>query len=235
MSGIGPISGGIWLPRTYHLAMLNAPGLVAYFKLGAKTGPEDFDYSGNDNYGIFVNSPTLGATGLLAHDPSTAVVMNSGGPKYFQINAPFGHLFVGTNPWSILMWCNYTAADWDYLFDVSDGGNTEVYIRHTAANLYVVRKNAAGDDGVAATPLAAGTHFLAATYDGATISVVEDGVLHAGDTIASTRSLPALTSATTLAENVAGGAGAVGSYQQLAFFNRGVTPAECAMWYALGT
>lgn len=51
--------------------LLDSP--LAYYRLGESSGTAMVDVSGNALNGLYVSSPTLGATGLVYNDPDTAV------------------------------------------------------------------------------------------------------------------------------------------------------------------
>lgn len=220
-------------PPDYREAMLvTAP--VEYLRVGEASSTTAVAVVGTD--GTYVGSPTLGVAGLLTGDSDTAVSVVGG--KYMSVaDAAIFGCFAGTNPWTIAFWWKDGGSGIQYLFDKASADDaSRVRFLWTGGGYRVDRINSGGSDALTSSwVLDTNVHMVVATYDGATIRAYFDGNPPGANTLASTRSLPALTTDVFFDSYVGGYNGATGTIDEPAIWNRALTAAEDAGLYAVGT
>jgi hypothetical protein len=142
-------------------------------------------------------------------------------------NALPQHLFEGNRPWSVCMWVSIPAPDATYreAFTRWDGAYTErvTMVSHSSGK-YLIRTP---DQVFVAGALSAGLHFLVGTYDGASLTLYEDGVpvgagASAGAFVTADGSLSVMQ-------------GLAGTCDEVVIFARALNAGEVARLYAIGT
>ena len=164
----------------YSSAVLGM-GPAGYWRLGEPSGTVATDQVGAHN-GTYVNSPTLGATGLLASDNDTAVTLN-GTTQNVTVGVPVN--IAGTSAMSMAVWVNVTPdATYRTIFhtgNVTDGSDILLFSQNTLSGVQR-RTWGGGADNAYGAALSAGLHFMAITYDGTNLRLYVDGALAGGPT-----------------------------------------------------
>jgi len=232
-AGIGAIGGD-----TYRQAVVNT-GPVSYWRLGEASGTNAADEMGANN-GTYVNSPTLGATGLLTGDSNTAMTL-AGATQYADVAA----MSFGDSASAV------TLSAWIYPTDTSFGtliswGGSGAACHHLFRYSGHVRiyfwDGALRDKFTVATPLlAANTSYhvvVVHTFAAKTALVYVNG------TYIETMDLSAYNAAVPVAsgQHLRLGLQAwnttnpfIGTLDEPAIWNRALSAAEVAMLYAIGT
>lgn len=149
---------------------------IAYWKLGDKTGTTAVDEEGNNN-GTYVNTPTLGVTGLLKNYSGTAVSFSSGSSEY--VNIPDAtELQPGTGDYSVVAWINtQNASQFGPIYYKRQNASPFEHIGFTFGDPYVgtaskklsvlMQQSGANrrDKTTTADILDGGTHMVAFTWD----------------------------------------------------------------------
>lgn len=165
------------LPASYRDAVLALPGLVGYWPLGERSGTVARDLMGL-NHGTYVGSPTLGAPGPLAGDPSTAVTFANG--KYVTL-ASEATLPMGATPRSFGFWMNENATLNQALLFYGTVVSTKLCYLYIASNGVLVSYS--GVSGVNISPAAFKTTGWVdgvAVYNGSSWTTYVNGAWSAG-------------------------------------------------------
>lgn len=239
---------GTYLP--HHTQALSAPAAYAttlltmspagYWRLGEASGTVADNAEGTAaRDGAYVDTPTLGATGLLTDDSNKAVTLNGSSERITVADAAIWDCFEGTNPWTIAFWLSHTPSEAaQYLFyKRSANWGSFIGLISYSGGFVVTRVTAAHTDTVSVAQIGTGGHFVVATYDGTTMKAYVDGggplPAIAGNPAAS-QSVPALSGELSLGGTEWGGYTA-GTFDEIAVWNRAITAAEVSSLMDAGT
>jgi Glycosyl hydrolase family 26/Concanavalin A-like lectin/glucanases superfamily len=240
-------------PHTYlphNTQALSAPAAYAttllamspdgYWRVGESSGTVADNAEGTAaRDGTYVGTPTLGATGLLNGDANTAVTFNGTSQWITVADAAIWDCFEGTNPWSVAMWSDHTAAaDGAFLlFKRSTDWASSIAVKSFATGLEVQRVTATHTDDVTVPSIHTGKRFLVVTYSGTALAVYVDGALATviGGSAAATQSMPALAQLLHFAGTDWGGGYAAGTFDEIAVWARAITAAEVSSLMDAGT
>jgi len=235
---IPPLVGmPIWIARLPYVDVAKKmPDLLGYWRFGEASGTSAADASGKGHTGTYVNSPTLGVTGLLTGDADTAVTtLNPNVYISVPDHADFD-CFEGRNPWTFAVWIdNHTPnADYQNIFRKGAAtGSAKVAIISHSTSFILVRSDASSSMDAYAPTLTAGRHLVGASYDGAYLRLYVDGAM-AGPAIPTTLTLPALAGAITFGTDGYWDCFS-GTYDEGKIWGRALSDTEWAMLWALGT
>lgn len=216
------------LVRGYESTVLGTSGLISYWRLGEASGTTAADEQTLNN-GTYVNSPTLGATGLLTNEADTAAG------------------FDGTND-HVTVAANST-------LNPTSGTSLEAWVRPTALQGTVMRRNNSYElrvqsDGSllfrvwvggsvqslesAAREVVTGTTYhLVGTYDGANLRIYKNGRQVASR--AQTGSMTHGTNTLYIGFNDFSSSYFSGRIDEVAIYSRGLAAEEAAAHYTTGT
>ena len=211
---------------------------LAYYRLGEDSGSTAADSSGNGRDGSYFGNYTQGLAGLLGDDEDTSLGFNGTG----------GHVSIPS-----LFLTQHSVAAW-YQKDVSTGtyhqismyamgSHGHLYVHSDGYVLYQGLNNATGTTH---NYFAGGTssyrpfandgsmHFIVATYDGTTMRTYIDGVEQGPGSVVNLRSTPPpIGPASLIGRSTAYHPN--GIMDEVAFFDRALTPAEIADLYTVGS
>jgi hypothetical protein len=219
-----------WDRRRRYLDQVMALSPIAYWRLGEASGTIAYDHAGG-LHGTINNAPTLGVTGALAEDTDKAITF-AGSPQ--SVTAAPVDISV-TNPYTMALWASCTPdGTFRRIMAIEDASGYGANLQSQSGYLMHVRTNAAGSDyAYQEAGLTAGWHFIVATYDGTTMRLYLDGMGLGGVGIgASARALTAPTT-TVIGGNLAG-TNFIGTLDEVGVWNRALTSAEIASFYAVG-
>jgi hypothetical protein len=229
-----PASGG-----TYRATTMAISGLVGYWRLGEASGTVAAEERGA-HPGTYLNTPTLGVTGALTADANTAVTFT--GPQSERVTVPDAAALDLGDTFSFSAWVKISAlfAEDDPRFVIpryllSKGPAAYGVRLETGNQLGLV---AANRSVIAISTVALDTnwHHVAVTKSGASVHLYVDGVDRTGTVTNAT--LTNTTTHLTIGADDHGGEGGVndtdhftGTIDEVALFNRALTPAEVANQY----
>jgi len=216
---------------------------IGYWRLGESSGTVAVDETGSNN-GTYVNTPTLGVTGLLIGDSDTAVSFNQASAEHIDFDESFS--FSVTDTFSLEAVINTSSAPGvnnkiitkqhdstvfhGYTLHLFSNGRLEFMFRGSDNNEVQIISTAAFGTLVDGT-----TRHVVITYDG-TFSVAGtkmyiDGVEHIPDTVSDTLLITSDPS-TPSSFNIAGigdgqfGQGWNGELDEIAIYDVVLTPAQ---------
>jgi len=159
-----------------YATTVNALNPIAYWRLGESSGTTANDETGSYD-GTYVNTPTLGTTGLIAGDDDTAVTFAAASSEHVTTGTNVGD-FDLADSFTLLAWITpaldssddaiianaYSAAGWE--------------LRVTSANKirFILIEDGGNYKGMDSSVLS-GSHFVAAVWNGSAISLYVDGSL----------------------------------------------------------
>lgn len=167
---------------TYSSEVL-ADSPIAYYRLGESSGTTAVDSSGNGRDGTYVNTPTLGTTGLLVGDSDTAITLASASSESVTCWSDDGALDGSLTTFTAEAWINPTTVSGTPMIINRDGStNRQFQFRLNAGKVEFIRINGAGNSGTvtaaSATTLSTGvTYHVAVVYNGTDIRIYIDGSL----------------------------------------------------------
>ena len=173
---------------TDYRTLVLSHGPEAYWRLGEPAGTTAVDETGNGHDGTYVNTPTLGAAGLITNDPNTSVDFD-GVNEYVDVAADY----VG-NGWAVLTleaWVDQDANPGTNIIAgrdkvASDNPNPYAIACHPAGKWdFRLFTTVTGYDNILINS-ETGRHYLAMTYDGANLRGYLDGVEVSGSPVAMT-------------------------------------------------
>ncbi len=198
---------------------------VGYWRLNEKTGTTAVDEMGANN-GTYVDSPTLGAAGLLAGDANTAMTLN-GTTQYMSV--PWTTSLNLGDSFSLVAWfVHYSGAS--YRSFLSCGTNAPL-LQITNANKLALVKTGVIQLCDSGSALVAGPHFAVGTKNGADIHLFLDG----NEVTANVTNGTCVNNANarTFGSSL-GGELYSGVLDEPAIWNRALSPAEIAALYQAG-
>lgn len=142
----------------------------AYLRLNETTGTQAADSTGNGNVGTYVNSPTLGVSGLIATDPADTA-MQTGVNQQLTLPYTFAN-----NTFTLELWWKWTAAATaDGIFRDNTSSSLSGYfisVSPTGVTTRIAGTNRTNtsvnyQDGI--------RHHFVLTYDGSTATLYIDG------------------------------------------------------------
>lgn len=146
--------------RAAYAATILSDIPLAYWRLGDASGTTAADDSGNSYNGTYIDTPTLGATGLITGDPNTGVSFSGIGTQRIDVGAVAALINLSRN-FSIEWWMkptNVTAYQAIYSSGLS-GANGGVLIRiNTTGGFDILQDNHAQLFSIAAS-LAVNTRY----------------------------------------------------------------------------
>jgi hypothetical protein len=210
-------------------------GPVAYWRLGETSGNTAVDVTGAHS-GAYQNSVTLGATGAIGGDTNTAASFGGGNNDRVQVS-PFD---VNGSGITILAWINAESFGNDSIVSKGTGaGNNATYwmLGINGDSRIRARVKINGNSRQLMTNISAMSpdtwYFVAMTYDGTTMRVYLDGVEVNSRSWSGTVSTN--SSVAVGLGNQPSGAGNRafdGELDELAVFDKALTPAEIAALYS---
>lgn len=145
-----------------------------YLRLGEASGTTAEDATANNRDGTYAGGVTLGAAGLIASDPDTAVTLNGGSGK---VTVPFGS-WMDQVDITIVAWIKTSATGVRLIVDRDGGVSERVFqFRQNGAALEFVKIGGVGASGTVsqATTLNNGAlHMVAASFDGSNVRLYKD-------------------------------------------------------------
>ena len=155
---------------TYSSAVLSDSPL-AYYRLGEASGTTMVDSSGNARDGTYVNSPALGATGLLTNDTDTAAGFGNVGA-----NSPYAYVvdddaYDGLSTFSVEAFIRPSSVSGTPMIaSRDDSGSRSWQFRLNAGKLEFVKIANGTVTASSSATLSIGTiYHVAATYAGSTV------------------------------------------------------------------
>lgn len=179
-------------------------------------------------------NPTMGRSGLIAGYDDTAFSFPNLDFPSVSVDG-VAAIFDGTKSWSIAAWVDHTPdSNFRYIFDAESADPYRIaFLQSEATTLYLQRTNSAGNDFLTAAPIAAGRHFVVATYDGSNMRLYVDAALTGGPT-ASTRSVPTGTQAAIGNHRVSLGLPFNGVIDEPAVYNKTLSLSDIDTLYQAG-
>lgn len=215
-------------PYAYSSVIGATSGLVNYWRLGESSGTTATDAMAANN-GTYVNAPTLGVAGASSSMGGDTAVGFNGSTQ--NVNMGSIDNFSGTSTFSAEVWVKRTAAGsgFESIVSTTSGSPAEgwgVVMRPNDYNIKMERYQAgASDQAASVTRMALGTwHHVVVTYDGTTMVVYIDGNREA--TTASSKSISATARTLRIGSSGSGGSNFHGAVDEVAIYNRALTPAE---------
>jgi len=154
----------------YSGSVLGTSGIVSYWRLGESSGTSAADSQGS-NTGTYTNSPTLGATGLIARDGNTAVNLDGTND---HVVVPQSASLNPTSAVSIEAWAKADALQGTVL---RRSNSYELRMESDGSVLFRVwvAGNVQSLSASAASVTTGTTYHLVGTYDGANLRIYRNG------------------------------------------------------------
>jgi hypothetical protein len=143
--------------------LLTTSGLVGYWELGEASGTVAADSAGADK-GAYVATPTLGATGPLTGDTSTAVTLN-GTTQYVTVPDSTS-LDLANGPLTIAAWVKRSSTGTEDAIVGKGAGGYYLYIG-SDDKVYLAKQGTGNVAGTTVTIADTSWHLVVATYAGA--------------------------------------------------------------------
>lgn len=214
-----------------YAAAIRAARPIAWYRCDESVLPTARDATGNGNDGTYL-AATLGARSAIATDANPAAELLDVDVAGIDSGQRFA--FEGSAPFSIEMWVNPTAPDAILLGKVSYNATDMrydgwfVYYDSLSTTLRRARQN------IEAAPLPLGQYsYVAATFDGFTVSVYVDAVR--GTPEITTNVVTPVAAPFVIGDQVDGRwANMTGLVDEVAIYDRPLTSQEIEEHYALG-
>ena len=228
------------LARSYRDAVVSTLGLVGYWRLGEASGTVAADETGA-NPGTYVNTPTLGVTGLLAGDPNTAVSFVKASSEYVLVKS--GRILSGLNASTVIAWVSTPALPTSNraLYTERGAAGNDIYefqMELTTGRPRFILRDTAGtiDQIVATTGTYAnnGTHMLAVTKQGTALTLYADGAAIKTATLTASDTFSGTVTTRLAGDQADANLYLDGTLDEVAIFDRALAGAEVARRYQIG-
>jgi Concanavalin A-like lectin/glucanases superfamily len=222
-----------------YVATVMADSPIGYWRLGEMAGTNANAHAGPN--GTYLHSPTLGVPGALACDANTSVHLD-GVAACVTLGTSWS--FVGRAPFSVEAWINPEAlqdptVDHSRIFnwELVDSGNKKQgwnLVFGTDGALFRRYENDVADVALGPVPPLGAWSHVAATYDGTTMTLYQDGAMT--DSLASSKNV--VDPATQLLIGAGYSAGSTanmkGAVDEAAVYDHALTAARVSAHYQAG-
>ena len=227
-------------PQRLRDAILDSPGLVAYYRFGDVSGTVAKDETGI-NDGTYTGSPTLGVTGMVNGDPNTAMSTTSVSGQYVTVPNAVRDVLNGT-AWSFMVNTIMRTNTTHGLFTGPKGGvsarcfGSRFNGNAPGTNSTLVgwaEENVAVISGAFMTVPLNERHILVNTYGATTLTGYVDGVLNLAGPISYTWTAN-FTGTMTISSSTSGADGSEDAIiDEFAIWNRRLSQLEAARFSQL--
>lgn len=208
---------------------------LMYFRMGESSGTTMTDSSGNGRNGTYVNSPTLGSTGLLTGDSDTAVTFTGAAGQ--EATVPDDNSLDGLSAFTVEVWLNGSAtfSGTNYIVSRDDGSANRSFMFRAVSNKlqFVKIPNGTVTTSGATTLVVGNIYHFAAVYNGTDIRLYVNGVLD-NTPAAATGSLGTINRILEIGMRLAAGP-MVGVFDEIAIYGTALSSTRIAAHYTAGT
>jgi signal peptidase I len=223
--------------RDGYYSAVKALSPQAYWRFGEASGSVAVDEQGLLN-GSYSGVSSYATTGSLSHDSNSAVTCTTGSTCFSTADHAAFH---NTGAQSIALWLKPSVASQSTnarVFAKYDGTNITYFVAYdaTSGRMRYLVDTASKRVSAISTTLITNTsswYFIAGTFDGTTARIYINGVPQGTDT--GSGGVKQNNVGFAAMANVGGTAGARGSLDDVAVWDRVLTPTEIANLYTLGT
>lgn len=194
--GLNRTAGATRLSGVTYAGLVLANNPAAFYRFGELSGTTFNDSSGNNHNGAYVNSPTLGVTGLVIRDGDPAASFASASSQYAEVS--YNSWMAGWTQFTLMGWIKRAAAGVNQTIvarDISGANGPWRFRVNSSDKLDFFLAHPSWTTLTGVTSLAANTRYhVAAKYDGANMKIFVNG--SADGTIAATGALNSTDSVT---------------------------------------
>ena len=221
--------------ESFYRELVMAHGPVAYWRLDETSGGTAADETGTFD-ATYTNAPDLGQTGVM-QDGSGSLSINLDGNKHVLGADSAALEFTGSAPFTLEAWfITDTVAGNAIIIQKQENGKVDGWELGRASSVLFFSREGGGvlSEIVTGNVVFVGTtHYVVGTYDGTTLSLYLDGALIATDATVVSMDANAVTLSIGR-DSVTGAANLDGRIDEVAIYDRALTPAEILEHWTVG-